>query len=88
MVYRPEQASADSSVSLFTREWIEIATDGFVTCQKCVSLFTREWIEIHNLYYTQNAFIWSPSLRGSGLKCLLLDSPNLYNRLPLYEGVD
>ena len=36
----------NTSVSLFTREWIEIFMIFPVHCGKCVSLFTREWIEI------------------------------------------
>ena len=68
MVYRPEQALADS-VSLFTREWIEIANLPALLLQQPVSLFTREWIEMHlilghfNVRGTVSLF-----LRGSGLK--------------------
>ncbi len=36
-------------VSLFTREWIEIAFSSVVVGQLKVSLFTREWIEIVSL---------------------------------------
>ena len=40
MVYRPEQASADSSVSLFTREWIEIfALRAASACSYCLPLY-------------------------------------------------
>ena len=34
------------SVSLFTREWIEIETKSKRLHREAVSLFTREWIEI------------------------------------------
>ena len=55
-------------VSLFTREWIEIniyiKTDG----SYAVSLFTREWIEIIYEVLPELLELWSPSLRGSGLK--------------------
>ena len=34
------------SVSLFTREWIEILTLSPREAARAVSLFTREWIEI------------------------------------------
>ena len=34
------------TVSLFTREWIEIVIDGNIEISDYVSLFTREWIEI------------------------------------------
>ena len=35
-----------TSVSLFTREWIEINASGDLPKIGGVSLFTREWIEI------------------------------------------
>ena len=35
-----------TSVSLFTREWIEILADLPSSVSIAVSLFTREWIEI------------------------------------------
>ena len=35
------------SVSLFTREWIEITSVKFLSSCNKVSLFTREWIEMH-----------------------------------------
>ena len=34
------------TVSLFTREWIEIPCQSVSVIGKNVSLFTREWIEI------------------------------------------
>ena len=34
------------SVSLFTREWIEICRSAGLHAEQNVSLFTREWIEI------------------------------------------
>ena len=52
-----------------------------------VSLFTREWIEIvsERLLYCP---VWSPSLRGSGLKLGFYYAGTVKRRLPLYEGVD
>ena len=100
-----------STVSLFTREWIEIVRPGDYLLEKdglplyegvdwnffkvtskhtkYVSLFTREWIEIN---HSDNGF-WksftSPSLRGSGLKFRCPSHrPQIFCRLPLYEGVD
>ena len=35
-----------AAVSLFTREWIEIAREANLQYEQAVSLFTREWIEI------------------------------------------
>ena len=52
-----------------------------------VSLFTREWIEITGL----SVAFWgvlSPSLRGSGLKCVMQKVHDAVVGLPLYEGVD
>ena len=78
------------TVSLFTREWIEIQTN-FAISQKAtwVSLFTREWIEIKAARNLWDNLVESPSLRGSGLKSLFYNvSAYKYHRLPLYEGVD
>ena len=76
------------AVSLFTREWIEIADPHWLPSHSVVSLFTREWIEIAFCLAASLLFV-SPSLRGSGLK----SSPTraltpIAIRLPLYEGVD
>ena len=58
------------SVSLFTREWIEIAPKRYFEQKvEVVSLFTREWIEICVTPAIPFATA-SPSLRGSGLKFL------------------
>ena len=40
------QNLARFAVSLFTREWIEIAPHFWMVLYGMVSLFTREWIEI------------------------------------------
>ena len=40
------RGSGLKSVSLFTREWIEIVQSQFADLSPQVSLFTREWIEI------------------------------------------
>ena len=56
------------SVSLFTREWIEIACSGVDASRNFVSLFTREWIEIVCPCDGVDLTFMSPSLRGSGLK--------------------
>ena len=58
------------TVSLFTREGIEIAFRVVIRPRFTVSLFTREWIEIYS-YYTTIVVGRSPSLRGSGLKYLM-----------------
>ena len=55
------------SVSLFTREWIEIPTSPVRLYTSAVSLFTREWIEIR-MQSQRLRLPPSPSLRGSGLK--------------------
>ena len=60
-----------ASVSLFTREWIEIKIVSNKYPKALVSLFTREWIEIQ-LNKSNRCLCLSPSLRGSGLKCLPL----------------
>ena len=59
-----------TSVSLFTREWIEITLLGSLVKLSDVSLFTREWIEIRYEIQTNQENAQSPSLRGSGLKSL------------------
>ena len=82
------------SVSLFTREWIEIEYDTSNFVNWCslplyegvdwnrdpdcirylffVSLFTREWIEICIVIASNPVRKMSPSLRGSGLKSVLI----------------
>ena len=76
-------------VSLFTREWIEIPV---LLCtpfsEQNVSLFTREWIEMFGAFNTDWMFPTSPSLRGSGLKCVNKKFVSSHSGLPLYEGVD
>ena len=57
----------NESVSLFTREWIEIRCFAGQSPDKLVSLFTREWIEIAHDKRLYKKML-SPSLRGSGLK--------------------
>ena len=79
----------DGLVSLFTREWIEILPDTNKRPSGAVSLFTREWIEISDSNTTSKNTDGSPSLRGSGLKSLMIMEQCFYlKRLPLYEGVD
>ena len=75
------------SVSLFTREWIEILTLSPREAARAVSLFTREWIEIRRAR-TLPWLTASPSLRGSGLKYQTRHNDKDKCRLPLYEGVD
>ena len=58
-------------VSLFTREWIEIRKVAVIDWHMTVSLFTREWIEMTTKQHGNRLTAWSPSLRGSGLKCVL-----------------
>ena len=78
----------DFTVSLFTREWIEMNIDMCRTIIVCdVSLFTREWIEIHIDNVVIQISKWSPSLRGSGLKCQIVCRPSLsYNQSPSLRG--
>ena len=76
------------TVSLFTREWIEMLFLELRKCFQSVSLFTREWIEISLGQKPEQRMPSSPSLRGSGLKCQTLPSPPWQMGLPLYEGVD
>ena len=75
-------------VSLFTREWIEIAPKKQTSAPHTVSLFTREWIEIKIRHIIRTEHIVSlftrewieikfASTLGHGVACL-----------PLYEGVD
>ena len=46
------------TVSLFTREWIEIVVESAVSLVRMVSLFTREWIEIKSVIsQTVNALV-------------------------------
>ena len=59
------------TVSLFTREWIEMYLKWDTRQWMRVSLFTREWIEIDCRCSLLFLRFWSPSLRGSGLKYLV-----------------
>ena len=59
-------------VSLFTREWIEITQILPAQINLGVSLFTREWIEMLKIQFPSLQMILSPSLRGSGLKSLII----------------
>ena len=79
-----------NDVSLFTREWIEIpAPSRCLMFAVSVSLFTREWIEIKKRQQKHLTGQRSPSLRGSGLKCIRKNTfCHTCNSLPLYEGVD
>ena len=77
-----------ASVSLFTREWIEISRIALMLALVSVSLFTREWIEIVFTPADRAGIPPSPSLRGSGLKSPTLEEIRLFAGLPLYEGVD
>ena len=47
---RKSRPASMMNVSLFTREWIEIAQRGRQKIVHDVSLFTREWIEIDDRY--------------------------------------
>ena len=77
------------TVSLFTREWIEMVCNFSLGACSLVSLFTREWIEIQNLFNHRTNIDLSPSLRGSGLKSVNLPMVRCQSlRLPLYEWVD
>ena len=72
-------------VSLFTREWIEISSFCLPSLRASVSLFTREWIEIARGQRLQT-YWQSPSLRGSGLKCICLRLFNKRNTSPSLRG--
>ena len=77
------------TVSLFTREWIEILKNFIVSLSILVSLFTREWIEMATAITVQSVVRTSSSLRGSGLKCSGRTTHECgVVCLPLYEGVD
>ena len=75
-------------VSLFTREWIEIADNPLSVMLDVVSLFTREWIEIgvicsHPCLICVSLFTreWIEIAGHDGRQ------RKVYG-LPLYEGVD
>ena len=53
-----------ATVSLFTREWIEILADGSRLIEQLVSLFTREWIEITIANNLEEALIRLPLYEG------------------------
>ena len=77
------------SVSLFTREWIEIASLLLSVTLPAVSLFTREWIEIRSLPHLGQspAAVSLFTREWIEIGCIeLLQGRGL--RLPLYEGVD
>ena len=76
------------TVSLFTREWIEILKNFIVSLSILVSLFTREWIEIgvicsHPCLICVSLFTreWIEIAGHDGRQ------RKVYG-LPLYEGVD
>ena len=51
-----------------------------------VSLFTREWIEIENAPGATLSLMPSPSLRGSGLKCIVSYRPFFQLQSPSLRG--
>ena len=59
-------------VALFTRAWIEIFLPLLQEMWRSVALFTRAWIEIPRVVRSRSVLIESPSLRGRGLKFILL----------------
>ena len=73
------------SVSLFTREWIEMCAECTQGDDGLVSLFTREWIEIipFVVFFFHRL---SPSLRGSGLKYRALQKAALWGWSPSLRG--
>ena len=76
------------SVSLFTREWIEILPDTNNARRERVSLFTREWIEIiffEKLYWQTDVSLFTRE--WIEIRCAS-PAPMEKGSLPLYEGVD
>ena len=59
-----ETESGTQSVSLFTREWIEISCRRTKFVGQCVSLFTREWIEIFSEQHCLARFCCLPLYEG------------------------
>ena len=82
------QGSCCHWVSLFTREWIEIAISVFVwlIIPRLPLYEGVDWNDRPST--TLYPFHWSPSLRGSGLKCTCCRAFQSKQGLPLYEGVD
>ena len=76
------------TVSLFTREWIEIDLMQLRVKQYNVSLFTREWIEIK----THNGQERQERVSLFTREWIEIDALHVLDvilmRLPLYEGVD
>ena len=60
-----------TKVALFTRAWIEIATEIADMMIAGVALFTRAWIEIKVSLPVWVSVVTSPSSRGRGLKFVL-----------------
>ena len=77
-------------VSLFTREWIEIfCAMEQVGLQSCLPLYEGVDWNKNEVDMIREQVLWSPSLRGSGLKSSCSScQKQRYGSLPLYEGVD
>ena len=77
------------TVSLFTREWIEIVFfSDAVAASEMVSLFTREWIEIPMLTgMTMSRIVSLFTREWIEISRAFAYSVSL-SSLPLYEGVD
>ena len=75
-------------VSLFTREWIEIARKNVLNKLQRVSLFTREWIEMDCCLSDWLSGNCLPLYEGVDWNCESHGCRWLCAGLPLYEGVD
>ena len=80
--------TTSQSVSLFTREWIEIVIWTHKTWNSAVSLFTREWIEIEFESWFCHHRLRLPLYEGVDWNLSLHDNLLRVLCLPLYEGVD
>ena len=77
------------TVSLFTREWIEISRNRCVLSVKCVSLFTREWIEILQRLKSMKTPRPVSLFTREWIEIAKKAEKSLDDAsLPLYEGVD
>ena len=74
------------TVSLFTREWIEIWTREHQNQTDTVSLFTREWIEIEVLLLLQWAWMGLPLYEGVDWNSNPINGINSKKRSPSLRG--
>ena len=73
------------SVAPYTGAWIEISYDNLFIVDSEVAPYTGAWIEIA-YFFAKSSIIWSPPIRGRGLKSVRCLVYLLYCPVAPYTG--